>query len=139
MIFEYLKRLGSLKNSEDQTSTIDNLKFKYLGLYFTAQWCRSCHMLAPHLKNLYEEVNKNDHLLQMVTLRLDNENTDFGHYYWRFSNSSEQENGQLASILQVRHLPSILIFNVEGRLISRTGYNDMKKFGEQTFEYWNSL
>jgi len=34
---------------------------------------------------------------------------------------------QLADMLAVQFLPTVLVYNIEGRLVSRTGVQDMQK------------
>ena len=45
----------------------------------------------------------------------------------------------LADMLAVQFLPTILIYNIEGRLISKSGVQDMQKHGEKTINYWDTL
>lgn len=35
----------------------------------------------------------------------------------------------LADMLAVQFLPTILVYNIEGRLVSRRGIQDMQKYG----------
>ena len=57
MIFDYLKQYGQLINQEKETTHLAELKFKYLGLYFTADWCSYCWKLVKVLPSLVKKVN----------------------------------------------------------------------------------
>ena len=50
---------------------VKTLKFKYLGLYFTADWCGACVRLGKNLPNLITKVNRGTDLFKMITFRLD--------------------------------------------------------------------
>ena len=47
------------------------LNFKYLGLYFTADWCGACVKLVRYLPSLLNKVNQASDLFKLITLRLD--------------------------------------------------------------------
>ena len=46
---------------------------------------------------------------------------------------------RLADMLAVQFLPTVLVYNIEGRLVSKSGVQDMQKFGEKTLNYWDTL
>ncbi len=50
---------------------IKSLSFKYLGLYFTADWCGACVRLAKTLPNLLTKVNQGNDWFKLITFRLD--------------------------------------------------------------------
>lgn len=56
MIFDYLTKLGALSSPDSHVESIKSLSFKYLGLYFTAEWCSSCIRTAGSLKKAIEKV-----------------------------------------------------------------------------------
>jgi len=115
------------------------LNFKYLGLYFTADWCGACVKLARTLPNLLNRVNSGADFFKLITFRLDESDTDFGYKYYRFKNCHMNQASHLADMLAVQFLPTILVYNIEGRLVSRSGVQDMQRNGEKTIEYWDTL
>ena len=59
----FIQKCGQTEREREETSltetaTLDNLSgLKYVGLFFSADWCPPCkHMLQP-LKNFYTDVN----------------------------------------------------------------------------------
>ena len=116
-----------------------SLKFKYLGLYFTADWCNACVRLGKTLPILLNKVNQGADLFKLITLRLDESGTDFAYKYYRFKNCHMSQASRLADMLAVQFLPTVLVYNIEGRLVSKSGVQDMQKFGEKTINYWDTL
>ncbi len=75
----------------------------------------------------------------MITFRLDESNTDFAYKYYRFKNLHMSQASKLADMLAVQFLPTVLVYNIAGRLVSKSGVQDMQKYGEKTIGYWDSL
>jgi hypothetical protein len=46
---------------------------------------------------------------------------------------------KLADMLAVHFLPTVLIYNINGKLVSKKGVEDMQKYGENTIGYWDKL
>jgi hypothetical protein len=58
MIFNQLEEFGTLIDTKnDEEMEVKSLKFKYLGLYFTADWCNACVRLGRTLPSLINRVN----------------------------------------------------------------------------------
>lgn len=58
MIFDYLSKYGPINNTRtSETTDIKGLGFKYLGLYFTADWCSSCVRSSSALRRIVEKIN----------------------------------------------------------------------------------
>lgn len=115
------------------------MKFKYLGLYFTADWCSACVRLGRTLPSLLNRVNQGSDLFKLITFRLDESDSDFAYKYYKFKNCHMGQASHLADMLAVRFLPTVLVYNIEGRLVSRSGVQDMQKHGEKTINYWDTL
>lgn len=140
MIFNQLEELGPLTDTRlNQDMEVKALSFKYLGLYFTADWCGACVKLARTLPNLLNKVNSGADFFKLITFRLDESDTDFGYKYYRFKNCHMNQASHLADMLAVQFLPTILVYNIEGRLVSRSGVQDMQRHGEKTIGYWDTL
>jgi hypothetical protein len=46
---------------------------------------------------------------------------------------------RLADMLAVQFLPTVLVYNLEGRLVSKSGVQDMQQYGENTINFWDTL
>jgi nucleoredoxin len=55
-----------------ESANLENLAgLKYVGLYFSADWCPPCkHMLQP-LKNFYTDVNLAERTLELIMVSSD--------------------------------------------------------------------
>jgi hypothetical protein len=53
MIFDYLSKFGPLSSNDSFSPDLKSLSFKYLGLYFTAEWCSGCERTSMALKKMY--------------------------------------------------------------------------------------
>ncbi len=86
MIYDFLSRFGPVANTQGpETADIKDLPFKYLGLYFTAEWCSSCIRTSESLKNAVLRINKaHPDILKIITIRLDEGTSNLGYSYWRF-------------------------------------------------------
>jgi hypothetical protein len=72
MIFNQLEEFGTLLDTrQNEEMEIKALSFKYLGLYFTADWCGACVKLVRSLPPLINRVNQGSDLFKLITFRLD--------------------------------------------------------------------
>ena len=73
MIFDEFSQFGPITNTQTlETSDIKNLTFKYLGLYFTADWCSGCVRTSSALRKIVERINNlHPDALKLITIRLD--------------------------------------------------------------------
>ena len=69
----------------------------------------------------------NPETLEVITFRLDTTDSNFGYYYWRFPNLDKSYDtiADFSAMMGVQFLPSILIFNRSGKLVSRNGFQDI--------------
>lgn len=86
MIYDFLSKFGPVSDTQTSESCdIRDLHFKYLGLYFTAEWCSSCVRTSEGLKKMVSRINSaHPGLFKMITIRLDEGNSNLGYSYWKF-------------------------------------------------------
>lgn len=88
-IIEYLTKIGTLEDTKTkQVGSLSNFEFKYLGLYFTAVWCSYCVKIVHQLPLIVNKVNHSGNNLKLITLRLDEDPSDFAYSYLRYRNIS---------------------------------------------------
>jgi hypothetical protein len=86
---DYLSKFGSLIDTKSGTEGgIKDFRYKYLGLYFTATWCSYCVQIVNKLPGMIDRVNKNGDFLKLLTLRLDEDDTNFAYSYLRYKTIS---------------------------------------------------
>ena len=130
MIFNQLEEFGSLiETKQNKELNIKDLYFRYLGLYFTADWCGSCVKLSKFLPSLVSKINGQTQDFKLVTFRLDESSSEFANHFYKFKNAHLSQASHFADMLSIQFLPTILIYNLEGKLISRKGVQDMQTHG----------
>merc|ERR1712070_1273990 len=110
------------KHGPVDTSTLDG---KVFGLYFSAHWCPPCRGFTPKLAEWYTKSLKNKGL-EIVFISSDKNEEAFKDYYkeqpWLaldYSNRKEKE--QLSNLFGVRGIPSFVIIDKDGSVITKDG------------------
>lgn len=125
-IKEYLSKFGNVLDTKTgKEEPFSQMKYQYLGLYFTADWCYYCVKLLGTLPQLVKKVNASGEHLKIITLRLDETPSDFAYNYFKFPSLTYSDSALIASLVGATGLPSIYIFNYAGKLVSVNGLNDM--------------
>jgi len=98
---------------------LSSLKGKVIVMDFWATWCGPCRQQHP----LYEEVKsrfKNDQSVVFLAVSADEDRAAVKPFVdaQKWTNKIYYEDG-LGSLLQVTNLPTTLIFNKKGELVSR--------------------
>lgn len=75
--------------------------------------------------------------MRLLTIRLDDDNTNFGYSFLRFNFINNDIASEIAGKIGVRHIPNIVIFDYLGRLVTTDGLKDIMKHKEDTIEYWD--
>lgn len=52
-LFDLLKKLNITSNLGEER-TLDDLKYDYMGVYFTAPWCSACTVFKPNLDRIHQ-------------------------------------------------------------------------------------
>lgn len=135
-ILDELNSLGTLLDVEQKEyRKFTDIKCKYFGLYFVATWCSACVRINSRLTEAIKMVGPE---LKVITCRLDDDPSDFAYHSLRFANSSSFLFQNLTSSLRVSTIPSLLIFDSYGRLISRDGVNDILKQRADVINFWGN-
>ena len=85
-----------------------------------------------------DKVNTRGQFLKMITFRLDDdEENNFGYSYLRYKGIGSEVVEEIARQLGASQIPSIYIFDVNGRLVTRSGLQDIMRHQEKTVDYWD--
>lgn len=72
MIQDILHKYGTVSSPSAEVKSIKDLQFRYMGLYFTADWCGSCVRSSPALKKIVEKIEEiHPGAFKLLTIRLD--------------------------------------------------------------------
>jgi thiol-disulfide isomerase/thioredoxin len=121
-----LARLGELVSPGARVDGVRDLRFRYLGLYFTARWCSACVRQAPVLKRIVERIEQtNPGVLKLITIRLDDSESTLGLSFWRFPRLTLPVAEALAQKLRMRYLPGVIVLNRDWKIVSSEGFNEL--------------
>ena len=84
---QFVQKCGQTEREREETSlteaaTMENLAgLKYVGLFFSAEWCPPCkHMLQP-LKNFYTDVNMEERTMEILLVSSDRSQQEWQRHY----------------------------------------------------------
>ena len=128
------------KSGEELSSEI--LEKKYVGLYFSASWCGPCRKFTP---KLIEFRNKYAENFEVILVGADGSHKAQANYMKKYSmpwlamKNKSLEAKHASKISGVEVIPYLVILDQKGNIISKSGKNDLSKFGDGTLEYWKDL
>jgi thiol-disulfide isomerase/thioredoxin len=78
----HLGKRGITDEEKEKTSATDEVlldhfkEFKYVGLFFSANWCPPCKLMLKELKNFYTDINMEDKKMEIIYIPLDKDMED---------------------------------------------------------------
>ena len=82
-------------------------------------------------------VNSKGSFFRLLTFRLDEEGSNFGYYDLKFKSLSHEGASEIAGAFNVHRIPSLIVYDCFGRLVTKNGIQEMMKFREDTIEEWD--
>ncbi len=112
----------SFRTLDGKKYTFEDLKGKVVVVEFFASWCPSCRMSLPYMASLYERYK--DKGLFVVGLSFDQEGLDVIKRSLRIPFPVGYAPELLSQHFGVSTLPTVFIFNKEGKVVDRfVGYS----------------
>jgi nucleoredoxin len=117
--------LVDAKGNKVETSSLAG---KVIGLYFSASWCGPCKMFTPELVKLRD---RNDDKFEVVFVSSDRSAEDQEEYMkdydmeWPAIPYDSPLRGQLGAKYEIRGIPSLVIVDDQGNLITKDGRSEM--------------
>ena len=114
----------------------------FVGVYFGAHWAPPCRKFTTSLKKNYEEANKSGtKQLEVIFCSSDGNEDAFVRNYndmeWFAIDFNDQARKQsLSQLYGIMELPTLVILDRNGRVISLTGDKDLKEGTEKALENW---
>jgi len=111
--------------SKDGESSGADLKGKVFAFYFSAHWCPPCRGFTPDFAKWYTDGLK-DKGLEVVFVSGDKSEEEFKDYFsempWLALDYSDRKlKGQLNELFGVEGIPSVVIIDADGSVISKDG------------------
>ena len=117
--------LVDAKGNKVETSSLAG---KVIGLYFSASWCGPCKMFTPELVKLRD---RNDDKFEVVFVSSDRSAEDQEEYIkdydmeWPAIPYDSPLRGELGAKYEIRGIPSLVIVDDQGNLITKDGRSEM--------------
>ncbi|KAK6171450.1 hypothetical protein SNE40_019638 [Patella caerulea] len=124
--------LGSktVKNREGEDVAVSSFtgRGKVVGLYFSAHWCPPCRQFTPVLADFYQKLKGVGKEFEIVFISSDRDQKSFQEYFntmpWlTLDFSLRTEKDELCQKFSVRGIPTLVLLNGEGEIITKEGRN----------------
>ena len=121
------------------------IKATYYGIYFGAHWAPPCRLFTTTLGDFYKEVNKdsteNEKVLEVLFVSLDGNHEAFLRNFklMPWLGVSCNEEGRVSSLKQkfgINGIPTLVITNQNGELISYDGRKDIQDGVDSALKTW---
>jgi len=117
-----------LVNAEGDIVETSSLAGKVIGLYFSASWCGPCRAFTPSLVKLRD---RKDDEFEVIFVSSDRSADDQAEYMkdydmdWPAIPFDSPLRGELAAKYGIQGIPSLVIVDDQGNLISKNGRDEM--------------
>jgi thioredoxin-related protein len=129
---------------DDQGQAIDlaRLEGKFVGLYFSAHWCRGCRQFTPRLLAFRQEVMDE---FEVVLLSFDNSEPEQFAYMkaygmpWPTAKYKSEPVKKLTEQFNISAIPALIVYSPAGKVVSETGYEDVDFSPDSCFASWKAI
>lgn len=130
-------KLEDAKGKKIESSALNG---KYIGLYFSAGWCPPCRAFTPLLIDFRDQHTED---FEVVFVSFDKSNTEKQRYIRKsempwpsIPGAGRRDGKKLSQKFQVEGLPTLIILDPDGELISLTGREDVTSDPGTALEKW---
>jgi nucleoredoxin len=115
---------------------------RVVGIYFSAHWCPPCRAFTPKLVEFHQECMKKNYSFEVVFVSSDKTAKDMAGYMketsmpWLAVPFTAKQRQALMQKYVVRGIPTLIILDHTGRVISRDGRWDVQINGVKAFLRW---
>ncbi|PRP85484.1 thioredoxin [Planoprotostelium fungivorum] len=129
--------------SETIKISTDDLQGKIIAVYFSAHWCGPCRQFTPLLIATYQKLKEEGKPFEVVFISNDKDQAGFKSYFskmpWKAVDFADEERRDaIGDKLHLKGLPTLIVLNSEGKVLSKNGQPDVTKLKEKAFDVWST-
>ena len=131
-----------LVNAEGKQVSSADLAGKKIGLYFSAEWCPPCRAFTPLLVNAYNELRAEGKPFEVIFVSHDRTARAMRNYMrgyempWLAVPFDSALRDALKQKHNIRGIPTLVIVNDQGVVLSSNGRNEVTSRGAAAFNNW---
>jgi nucleoredoxin len=132
-----------LVNAKGEKVNRSTLEGKKVCIYFSAHWCPPCRGFTPTLVEFYQEVATNQGKpLEIVFVSSDRDEAAMSEYMqetnmpWLAVPFGSPHVAQLKKMYNITGIPTLVVLNSSGVLVSAQGRTHVLSKGPKAFESW---
>mmetsp|Transcript_35320 Transcript_35320/g.40806 ORF Transcript_35320/g.40806 Transcript_35320/m.40806 type:complete len:113 (+) Transcript_35320:1-339(+) len=103
---------------------------EFIGIYFCAHWCPPCRGFTNVLKEVYDRINEEEKLLEIIFVSYDGNEAAFERNFsempWLALNYTDSRNKLYKQQFGVTGIPTLVILNKSGEVVTYTGRDDVQ-------------
>ena len=135
----------TLINAKGKKTTADVAlaEKSFIGIYFSAHWCGPCRAFTPQLVKFHEACHRRKAPFEIVFVSSDKSAEDMSEYMkgekmpWLALPFADSEGiNALKTLFHVNGIPTLVIIDNKGNVISPNGRWDVAILGEKAFKEW---
>ena len=110
----------TLKDVNDRNFKLSNYRGRPVLLIFITTWCPTCRAEIPHYKNIHETYNQRG--LEVVNIDIQESKEKVSQFVSKYQIPYKMlldENGDVAGIYNIVGVPSMVLVDKEGKMLSR--------------------
>jgi nucleoredoxin len=132
-----------LQHGNAVVSTSDAIKGKLVAFYFSAHWCPPCKQFTPELARVYTALLAANKNIAVVFVSSDQDQGAFDGYFatqpwFAVPYTDGEQRDALSARFGVRGLPSLIVVNQEGVVVSRNARAEVMQLKERAFVLWEN-
>lgn len=115
---------------------------KLIGLYFSMHNCPPCRAFTPVFAELYNELNANEKVIEVIFLSGDKTQEEFDTYYgeqpWLALPRGDSRLATLAKKFEVKGVPRLIILKPDGTVVENNGVRKVTEEGPAAIDEYLS-
>jgi thiol-disulfide isomerase/thioredoxin len=130
---------SELLDTDGNEVLLDEIKGKYIGLYFSASWCGPCRTFTPKLVQFRDQNEEN---FEVVLVGSDGSAKAQANYMkkykmpWLALKNQSDEARELSLSLDVEYIPYLIVLDPDGNVVTKSGKQDISRLGSEAFSSW---